>query len=96
MASPVSPKKRVDIQDPKLIDQEARVTNLDGQIINLAHFSELDKVDPDYFDLTVGLASAPTARFKEVIIRENQIKRKSRTQREEREQLLDRQDDGKP
>ena len=90
-------RERADIHDVKLIDQEARVTYLEGQFSTLSIcFNGLDNQlsstisallrvggsDPNDFALTAGLSSAAVARFEGVTVRENN------TKLEERERLL--------
>ena len=98
-------QERVDIHDAKLVDQEARVTDLESQFsalrigfdglenqlsaLQLARSSEQEEVDSDDFELTAGLSSAAAARFEGVTMRESHTRLESRTQREKRERLLD-------
>ena len=57
--------------------------------LQLARSSEQEEVDPDDFELTAGLSSAAAARFEGVTMRESHTKLESRSQREERERLLE-------
>ena len=57
--------------------------------LQLARSSEQEEIDPDDFEPTAGLSSAAAARFERVTLRESHTKLESRTQRKERERLLD-------
>jgi len=98
-------QERIDIHDVKWIDQETRVTDLEGQFsaqrigfdglenqlsaLQLTRSSEQEEVDSNDFELTAGLSSAAAARFEGVTMREGHARLESRTQREERERLLE-------